>query len=105
MANKFAGNIGFIKTVETSPGIWTEEETLLYCRGDVLKKSLKWESSGNINDDLNVSNQISIVADSFTVENMSFIKFVEYMGARWKINNISVEYPRLVLTLGGLYNG
>lgn len=102
---KFAGIIGYIKPVETSPGVWTEDVIERKHRGDMNRSSHRWESSGNVNDNVNISNEISILADNFVMENSHWMRYIEFMGAKWKITNITVHYPRLILTIGGLYNG
>jgi hypothetical protein len=33
------------------------------------------------------------------------MRYVEFMGTKWKITNIEVQYPRLTLSIGGEYNG
>ena len=102
---KFCGNIGFIKTVETEPGVWEEQiiEHLYY--GDLIRPIIRTQSSGGVNDDINLSNNISIIADPFANENFQYMKYVILMGAKWKITNVEVQYPRLILTIGGVYNG
>lgn len=102
---KFHGNIGYVKTVETSPGIWTDEIILRMYTGDVLKNSVRWKSEDKINDDLYFDNQLSIVTDTFAIENAYAMKFVEFMGARWRISNIMIDRPRFTITIGGLYHG
>ena len=102
---KFYGIIGFIKTEETSPGVWTENVAERYYYGDVNRNTRRWESSNNQNDNLNINNEISIVADPYAIQNFHAIKYAEWMGSLWKINSIDVQYPRLILSIGGVYNG
>ena len=101
---KFRGNIGYVKTVETSPGVWSDETVTRLYSGDVLQNNRRWQQSDKINEDLTISIKISIVSDNYILENLMYLKFVEYMGAKWKVTDISIERPRLTLTLGGLYN-
>lgn len=101
---KFYGGIGYAETVETSPGIWEEKLTKRMYYGDVVRNTRRLESSDRINDDINIANEISIVADPFANENFHLMRYVEFMGAKWKITHIEVKYPRLILTIGGLYN-
>ena len=101
---KFYGVIGYAKTVETVPGVW--EEQLIerpYC-GDLLNNTRKLESSGEVNDNVNVSNKISIIADPYAYQNFHDMRYVEFMDAKWKITSVEVAHPRLVLLVGGLYN-
>lgn len=101
---KFRGNIGYVKTVETSPGVWSDETVTRLYSGDVLQNNRRWQQSDKINEDLTISVKISIISDNYILENLMYLKFVEYMGAKWKVTDISIERPRLILTLGGLYN-
>lgn len=101
---KFYGSIGYAETVETSQGIWEEVITERTYVGDVIRNTRRLQSSDNLNDDINVSNEISIVADAFANQNFFSIRYAEFMGARWKVSNVEVKHPRLILTLGGLYN-
>ena len=102
---KFYGNIGYIKTVEVDPGIWDEQVIEHPSYGDVERNTSRYQSSGGVNDDINISNIISIVADPFANENFQHMRYVVFMGTKWKITNVEVKYPRLILTLGGVYNG
>ena len=102
---KFYGEIGYATTVETSPGIWTEQISKRNYYGDLIRNIRRLEYSGGINDDINVSNQISILADPYANENFHAMRYVKFMGTAWKITNVEVQYPRLILTLGGVYNG
>ena len=102
---KFYGALGYAKTVETMPGVWTEQITERDYYGDVIRNSRRLQSSDKVNDDINISNQISIVADPYAINNFHSMRYAEFMGAKWKISDVEVQYPRLLLTLGGLYNG
>lgn len=102
---KWYGKVGYVTTNETEPGIWEPEVIERDYYGDLLKSISKWTVSNGVNGDLNISNQISIVADPFAYNNFSSIKYVEFMGAMWDVNSVEVQYPRLILTVGGVYNG
>lgn len=102
---KWSGKVGFETTLETEPGIWKEKIIeKSYC-GDVIRNARRLESSGVINDGINISNEISFVADPYARENFHAIRYIEFMGTKWKVSNIDVQYPRLVLSIGGIYNG
>lgn len=102
---KFYGAIGYAEPVETSPGVWVEQITERNYDGELVRNIRRLESSENLNDNINVSNEISIVADPFAYQNFHSMRYVEFMGALWKISSVEVKYPRLILTIGGLYNG
>lgn len=101
---KFYGKVGYLTTSETRPGVWAEDIVEKNYYGDVSKKMSKWQVGEGLNDDKTYSAEISIVADAFAYENFSNIKYIEFMGAKWKVNSIEIQRPRLILTMGGLYN-
>ena len=102
---KFYGKIGYAMTKETTPGVWVEEIVERSYYGDVIRNIRRLQGSENLNDDINVSNEISIVADAFANQNFHSMRYVEYMGAKWKVSSVEVKYPRLILNMGGVYNG
>ena len=103
---KFYGVIGYAESVETSPGIWMDQITERTYSGDLVRNSSKWTtSSDSTNDNLNINNQISIIADPFAYQNFHSMKYVEFMGTKWKITSVEPQYPRLILSVGGVYNG
>ncbi len=102
---KWFGKIGFAKTVETSPGIWEEQITTHEYLGDVYRNTRRLQTTDRVNDDINISNEISILADPFANENFHSMRYAEFMGTPWKITNVEVKYPRLTLVLGGVWNG
>lgn len=106
MANKWYGEIGFAELVETKPGTWADEQiTKRQYFGDVIRNSRRLQSSNQVNDNINVSNEISIISDPYADQSFHSIRYIEFMGARWKVTNVEVLPPRLKLTIGGLYNG
>ena len=102
---KFCGLIGYALTVETEPGIYEEQITENMYFGDVIRNSRRLQERSKINDDINISNQISIIADPFANNNFQKMKYAEYLGCLWEIKSVKPAYPRLVLTMGGVYNG
>lgn len=102
---KWFGKVGYATTQETRPGVWESliEEKEYY--GDTVRNVRRLENAAKVNDDIAVAVDISIVADPFAYNNFHTMKYVEYMGSKWKVSSVDPQYPRLVLTLGGLYNG
>ena len=95
--SKWFGKIGYAITGETEPGMW-EEHTIVtrdYYYGDLISDKYRRQSSGNVNDDINLTSVISIIVDPFVYENCSHMAYAEIMGARWKITDIDVHPPRL----------
>lgn len=103
---RYCGIVGYVESVETSVGVWTDNVTERLYRGDAVRTSSRWSTSTNsTNDDLTINVQLSVIADPFAYQNFNIIKYAEYMGVKWKVTSIDVERPRLILTLGGEYNG
>ena len=102
---RFSGKIGFAVQKKTAPGVWKEEITERQYYGDVTSNSRRLQTSGNVNDDIEISNNLSIIADPYAYENFHAMRYVIFMGSKWKISEAKVEYPRIILSLGGLYNG
>lgn len=102
---KFYGTIGFVETIETSPGVCVEEAHERNYYGDILQNSRRYDVSEQLNDDLNVSNRFSIMADAYAYDHFFAMRYIKWMGANWKIHYVEVNRPRLTITVGGLYNG
>ena len=91
--------------VETKPGVWKEQIIERKYTGDIIRNTRRLQSTDQLNDDINISNSISIIADPYANQNFHSMRYAEFMGTKWKITNVEVQYPRLTLTLGGEYNG
>ena len=102
---KFCGNIGYAISKETTPGVWIEDIVERQYFGDVYRNTRKLQSGNQVNDSIDISNEISILSDPFANENFHSMRYVTYMGAKWKVSSVEVRYPRRILTVGGLYNG
>lgn len=102
---KFYGAIGYAETQELRPGVWTESVVEKFYCGDILKNSRRLEAGESINDNVNINNIISIVSDPYVTEHIFAIRYVRWMGTVWKVTNVEVQTPRLLLTIGGVYNG
>lgn len=102
---KFHGKIGYAQSAETAPGVWTDQISEREYYGDVIRESKQWSGRDQVNDDLTINNRVSIVADDFANTNFSTMKYVIWGGVYWKISSIEIQRPRLILSLGGVYNG
>lgn len=103
----FYGPIGFVTTVEDpeGSGIWVEVPVEKNYRGEVQRNYKRWDSGDKLNPNLNITNTISIVADPFISNKLDSIRYIKWLGGYWEITSIEVESPRLVLSIGGVYNG
>lgn len=107
---KYAGLVGYVTHTETRPGIWENVTLERSMRGDVLRLSSRTDGDGrfasdNINDSFSMNHRISLVADPFAYENFPHLKYVSYLGSKWIVTSVQVERPRLIVTLGGVWNG
>lgn len=102
---KFYGAVGYGETKETRPGVWEEIITEVNYYGDATKIVRRLQSGTGANPDVTTSNVISVLADAFGVQNFFAIRYVNWMGVKWSVTNVDVQAPRLILTLGGVYNG
>lgn len=100
---KWFGKIGYAETEEISPGVWKEQIVEREYYGDLVRNTRRLQTADKINDDIIVSNELSIVSDPYAMNNFHAIRYVEFMGSKWKVSSVEVSYPRLILTLGGLY--
>jgi len=102
---KFAGKIGFVRTIADEGSVWREEVIEKSKKGDFVRDARRWEKPTEVNDSITISDEIEIVADSYMLDNYAFIKYVVIRGVKWKVNYIDISRrPRIKLTLGGVYN-
>lgn len=103
--SRYFGEIGFSQTSEVSPGVWKSSITKRKYYGYILNgTTFNYEKSDKVNDDISLQNRIRMVADKYILENFHTIKYAEIMGAKWKVTGVSVQYPTITLTIGGVYN-
>jgi len=103
---KFYGTIGFVKTVDNGHGVHLPVEEEIAYVGDLTRNNKRWSKPDSVNGEISMSNEISIVADDYMLDNQAYIEYVTINGssAKWKVNTIMIEYPRIRLEIGGVYN-
>lgn len=102
---KFSGNVGYIIEEETAPGVFTQEPIERKMSGDILRSSGSFGANNKVNSDVHIQPRISVVGDAFIYAHFYDIRYVEYLGHKWDISYIEIQRPRVILTLGGRYNG
>lgn len=104
---RFGGKIGFGESAENpaGSGVWKDTITEFTYYGDVVRNARRLQEGEKVNDDITLENSISIVADEYANEHIFAMRYVEWRGKRWKVSKVEVEHPRLILRLGGIYNG
>lgn len=102
---RFHGKVGYGATVELANGVWDDVVTERTYFGDVVRNTRRFREGEQVNDDLTLGNSISIVADEYANGNVGAIRYVEWAGSKWKVTDVEIQRPRLLLRLGGVYNG
>lgn len=104
---KYCGMIGYSIAEEDpdNPGVFTPKPVERKYYGDILEDTRRWDSGDKINDDFNITNRLSVLIDSFATTHLGAIRYATFMGTRWNVKSVSVSHPRLILNLGGVYNG
>lgn len=102
---KYYGNVGYATTVETSPGVYKDAIVDRPYYGDVVRNAFRLQGTSEVNDNLKVNNQISLLADPYAFENFHNIRYIYWMGTRWKVSSVEVQYPRIICYIGDVYNG
>ena len=101
---KWDGIVGFLKEPGDDQDTCIPEYIERPYYGDLLRNTRRLQETGKVNDDISISNEISIVADPFATQNFHRMRYAEFMGTKWKITSVDVQYPRLILTMGDLYH-
>ena len=102
---KFFGKIGYGETQESAPGVWEDVIVEYEYYGDVVRNTRKLSEGETLNNDLSVGNSISIVSDAYANVHFFAIRYIQWAGVLWTVENVEVQSPRLLLRLGGVYNG
>lgn len=103
---KFAGKIGFwLNDVEVSPGVFENKIVEKTYFGDVERNNRVWQQANQQNDQLKINNSISILSDLFAQKNLASIRYVIWNGVKLKVSSVSLDYPRIKLEIGGMYDG
>ena len=107
---KYYGEVGYLVTLEEfedgrGTGIWKEKIVKRSYYGDQLNTYSRWQATDNLNDNITITAQLSIVADPFAIENFMHIKYATWHNVKWKVEKAEIQYPRIILMLGGIYNG
>lgn len=101
---KCSGVIGYALAVETQPGVWTEGITEKKYIGEIVKDNRRIVDQGEINGSINISNNISIISNRFMLDNMEYMRYLTFNNSKWKISSVEIKPPRIIITLGGIYN-
>ncbi len=101
---KYSGKIGYCITEETSPGVWVDKITERKYYGDVTINVRRTNEAEQVNNNVTINNRFSIIADPFASKNFHAIKYITYLGTKWEVTAVEVQYPRLIISAGGVFN-
>lgn len=102
---KFAGYVGFVLDTEVKPGVFMPKAVEKFYKGEINNQYRRWDQQQEVSDQLTLSEEITIVTNSYLLENIGAIRYVVRHGTRWAVKSIGIKTPKIVLTLGGEYNG
>lgn len=102
---RFAGLVGYVTQVESVPGIWSPEETSKMMKGDIIKQSSTVQNGDKVNSDVTLNHRVSLLGDAYAFDKYFNLKWIEVDGRKWEISSVEVQRPRLIVSLGGLWNG
>jgi hypothetical protein len=102
---KFAGLVGYATQEETVPGVWSPVEKPVMMKGDVISQASSVQNDGKVNSDITLNHRVSLIGDAYAFENYYNLKWIELNGRKWEISSVELRRPRLIVTVGGLYNG
>jgi hypothetical protein len=102
---KFAGFVGYINQEETVPGVWSQVETPKMMKGDIIRQSSNNQNDNKVNSDITLGHRVSLLGDAYAMENYYKLKWVEFRGIKWEASSVEIERPRLIVSLGGVWNG
>lgn len=107
MASRWSGRIGFVYTEETPEGSgkWKQRIEIKPFHGDVNRSIRRWQTAEKVNDDISLNNEISVTMTPYLEKNFYAVRFISFMGTWWKVNTVTMDYPRFTLEIGGVYNG
>lgn len=101
---RFSGKVGYITQEETTPGVWTPKEKSRTMKGDIIRQVSNYTSGESVNDDISLNHRVSLVGDAYAFGNYFNMKWIQIDSQKWKISSIEVQRPRLIVTVGGLWN-
>lgn len=101
---KYYGNLGFVEYEETAPGVFKETIKEYSYYGDTVRAISHWQGAEKVTDDVKLNNQISVVLDPYALENYANLRYISFMNSKWEVSAVEIQYPRLIVSFGGLYH-
>lgn len=102
---KYSGQVGYGIQKETAPGVWSTVEEARLMKGDFYMESSRHQNGDKVNEDIALNHRISLMADDWVMKHYPFMRWIEIDGIKWKITSVELKRPRIIVNVGGLYNG
>lgn len=102
---KFAGLVGYVTQEESTPGVWSQVENPKRMKGDIIRQSSSTQNGDKINSDVSLSHRVSLIGDAHAFDNYFNIKWIEVHGHKWEVDSVEIQRPRIIVSLGGPWNG
>lgn len=102
---KFSGLVGYVEEKETVPGVWTPVETPISMKGDIIRQASSFQEEGKVNPNVSLNHRVSLIGDSYSFKRYYQIRYIVIDDVKWAVASVELQRPRIILTLGGVYNG
>lgn len=102
---RYSGLVGYVTDVEEPPGVWTPDENPVVMKGDIIRASTTNQDDGKVNANISLNHRVSLIGDAYAFNTYYAIKWIEIDGRKWEVKSVEIQRPRLIVTLGGLWNG
>lgn len=102
---KYAGLVGYVTEEETSPGVWSPVESPIMMKGDVINQRYNVIDDNRVNSNVTLNHRISLLGDSYAFDNYHLIRWINFRGSKLEVSSVEIQRPRLIVSLGGLWNG
>lgn len=103
--SKFAGLVGYATQEETVPGVWSPVEKTVMMKGDVIRQSSSVQNDDKVNSDIALNHRVSLMGDSYAFDNYYNLKWIQLHGRKVEVSSVELQRPRLIVSVGGVYNG
>lgn len=102
---KYAGLVGYVVQEQTAPSVWTPVETPKRMKGDIIRQSASTQNDDKVNSDITLNHRVSLIGDAYAFSSYFNIRWIEIDGHKWEVTNVEVQRPRIIVSLGGPWNG